>query len=798
MAQPYETDESKWARLAEEGLTRKGKGKVVNTFKRLTTSSEGEKRNAMNVLRRDPKVPKSLINYVAEVGTMDAAHTALIILDDLLDPETKGRVRARYEKQYKKIKDNYAHITVKEKLKEKSVSPKEKRKAEMRKRQEERLMEKRGLGKKNEDVEIEDDVYSFAPETLRELNNIVGDAIHEANTNPEGVTEERLDNFSKALVSLNVGVNVDIFKEALKNVRESAVEFGAAQSACTELTDAARELSIIDPNDVNTLAAALARFMSMARERTKALETQLNMRNSQNDALSMEISVLNQKANKATSEATDLRTQLEAKTANLKELNTQMAGLTTKYNIAQESLKSAQQHISETDADFKLRIEKANEEALVLRQGYNALDVEKQQLSREIDNIRIELSEKNEEVNKLGSQLVAYEQTNRMLSQTDLQKANEIEGLKQTIGILNGNIEQIQSRLSFKENEYSAFKEIKEKEVQDLMEDLEKQKAKKVEYDALESKNAELEATIESFHVQKESLLRSIKEKDEAYAILRKQGLADAEKQKELTQDHINAKAVISDLENQIKELKTQIDLNTAKTAAFKAENEKLASRVVSAEKARDSAVQVNQTIKNEYNEVKKTLAASESKVKQLEQNLSIEAKNKLEAQKQCEMAKLQLEKSRQESLKLKESSDKASARILKLESNIKVLEDLKNESFIVVPPKEPILDNQGDIELEPADGLVQVATTLVNAQQLPDEIPLPMEVIKRILRRVSGPLKKPKDTSPLKHPPTLAGKKRSLNKAGGAYLVGGRPDPAFSSGEKFWKNAYNKGFKLF
>lgn len=778
MAQ-FESEEAKWVRLAEEGLAKKGKRRVVSTFKLLTSSSEGEKKNAMKILRRDPKIPKSLINYVAEVGTMNAAHTALIILDDLLDPETKGKVRARYEKQYTKIKEKYAHFSSKEKMKGKTQ-------ADLRKKHEERLMEKRGLKKS---VEMEEEEV---PEGLKELKNIVGSAIHEATTNPEGVTEEKLDNFSRALVSLNIGVNVDIFKEALKNVRESAVEFGAAQSACTELTDAARELGSINPDDVNTLAAALIRFMSLARERTKTLETRLNMKNSQNDALSMEISLLNQKANKATSEATDLRTQLDAKTSNLQDLNREMANLTTKYNISQASLKSAQQQISETDADFKLRIEKANEEALVLRQGYSNLEVEKQKLSREIDNIRIELSEKNEEVNKLGSQLAAYEQTNQLLSQTDLQKANEIEALKRTIGTLNGNIEQIQSKLSFKESEYNSFKEIKEKEVQDLIEDLEKQKAMKTEYDALELKNAELEATIESFRVQKESLQLSLKEKDEAYAILRTQGLADAEKQKELAQDRIKAKGVINDLENQVKELKTQIDLNTAKTAAFKAENEKLAARVVSAEKARDSAVQVNQTIKNEYNEVKKTLAASESKIKQLEQNLSVEAKNKLEAQKQCEMAKLQLEKSRQESLRLKnESSDPASARIVKLESNIKALEELKNESFIV-PPKESV---EG---VQQTDGLVQVTTYLVEAQQAPDEIPLPMEVIKRILHRVSGPIKKTKDTSPLKQPPSLAAKKRSLNKTGGAYLVGGRPDPAFSRGEKFWKNTYKKSFKLF
>lgn len=784
MAQ-FESDESKWARLAEIGLERKGKGRVVKTFKLLALGSEGEKKNAMGRLLGNPKVPRSLINYVAKVGTMDSVNTAIIILDDLLDPETKGKVRARYKDKYKEIKEKYSRAAVKRFSKEKVME-------KIKKNLDDQLMEKRGLKKKEEKEEKEKEkMEEEPPEGLKEFKDIVESAIHEANSNPEGVTEEKLDDFSKALVSLNMGVNVDIFKEALKNVRESAVEFGVAQSACTELADATGVLASIDPDDVNTLAAALTRFMSLARERTKMLETQLNEKSSQNDKLSMEIASLNQKANKATSEVTDLRTQLENKKDNLQKLIKEMANLTTKYNIAQESLKNAKQQITETDTDFKRRIEQSNNEVLVLRQGYSDLEIEKQKLSREIDNIRIELSEKNEEVNKLGKQLVVYEQTNKLLSQSDLEKANEIDNLKKSIGFLNGNIEQIQNKLSSKESEYNTFKEIKEKEVQDLMENLEKQKAMKIDYEAIESKNVELEATIESFKVQKESLQASIEEKDKAYAILRTQGLASEEKQKELAQERINAKAIITDLENQVTELKTQIELNTAKTTAYKAENEKLASRVVSAEKERDSAVQVNQTIKNEYNEVKKTLAASEQKIKQLELNLGIEAKNKLEAQRQCDMAKLQLEKSRQESLRLKSESDRTT-RIVKLESNIKALDDLKNESFIV-PPKES-LEDVG----KQNDGLVQVHTYLVQAQQAPDEIPLPMEAVKRILHRVSGSIKKSKSTAPLKSPLSLAAKKRSLNKTGGAYLVGGRPDPAFSRGEKFWKNIYNKSFKLF
>lgn len=785
MAQ-FESDESKWARLAEDSLERKGKGRVVKTFKLLALGSKGEKKNAMGRLIGNPKIPRSLINYVAKMGTMNAANTAIIILDDLLDPETKGKVRARYADKYKEIKEKYSRAALKPFSKEKITE-------KIRKKLDDQLMEKRGFKKKVEKEEKEKEKMEEEPsEGLKEFKDIVGSAIHEAKTNPEGVTEEKLNDFSKALVSLNMGVNVDIFKEALKNVKESAIEFGIAQSSCSELNDAAGILASIDTDDVNTLAAALTRFMSIVRERTQVLETQLSLKSSQNDTLSMEIASLNQKANKATTEATELRAQLESKTNNLNELTKEMASLTTKYNIAQESLKSAKQQIDETDADFKRRIEKANEETLVLRQGYSDLEIEKQKLSREIDNIRIELKEKNEEVSKLGSQLVVYEQTNKMLSQADLQKANEIDTLKRSIGILNGNVEQIQNKLSLKESEYNSFKEIKEKEIQDLTENLEKQKALKTEYNSLESKNAELEATIESYKVQKESLQVSLKEKDEAYAILRTQGLASEEKQKELAQDRIKAKAIITDLENQVTELKTQIELNIAKTTAFKAENEKLTSRIVSAEKERDSAVQVNQTIKNEYSEVKKALAASEQKIKQLELNLGIEAKNKLEAQRQCDMAKLQLEKSRQESLKLKTESDSATARIVKLESNIKALESLKNESFIV-PPKES-LEDVG----KQNDGLVQVTTYLVQAQQVPDEIPLPMEVVRRILHKVSSPVKKPKSTAPLKSPPSLAAKKRTLNKTSGAYLVGGRPDPAFNRGEKFWKNIYKKSFKLF
>ena len=257
-----------------------------------------------------------------------------------------------------------------------------------------------------------------------------------------------------------------------------------------------------------------------------------------------------------------------------------------------------------------------------------------------------------------------------------------------------------------------------------------------------------------------------------------------------MNREHLNAKAVIKDLNNQISELKDQIKLNNAKTVDFQAKYESTNAKLQTAEKELSNAKQINSTMKNEYDEANRTIGNLQSRVKSLETQLSSEAKLRVEAQEECDKAMIRCAKARAESIKLKVAKDKAQAETVKLQSDLDALQKLKETTFVVAQPAQ---DEQGDVVMNGPDAQGEIASVLV-AQQ--EEIPIPLPKVTEILAHVA--YHKKRSTAPAKQPPTLAGKKRSLNKVGGAYLVGGRPDPDLSRGSKFWKNAYNKGFKLF
>ncbi len=795
MSRPVKSSKQINVEDAERIIREAGKNRIIGTFRRLASPIENERNNAARILRRDDKIPKSLINYVASMQNQDAADTAIIMIGDILDPRLK-KVRGSMQKEYNHIKEKYrGRESVKTKAKKiTKKAPKDKTS--------EFLMKKRGFVAEN-DTEMEDKAktpiykaqfnfgeysYSFSKETLDSFQKAFNNAVNEAEQNPEGMDEERLNNLGKTLISYDLGVNVDIYKEILKNIRDAALDFATTQKACNEVTDCANELRITNLEDVNGISAGLCRFLAVIRSNNAKLTEEMHNLASNNNALTMEVAQLSTKLSKAETDAGDLNIAIRDKNTQLADLVGKLKGMEAEYNRVQADLRASQRKISETEDDYEARLQKKREEALVLQQQYGDLEVEKKKLERERENAKIELGEKEEEAKKLRSQLVIYEGTNQDLVNHDLQKANRIEKLNEEIAGLNSLVSSVQQQLAFKEDEYNELAKIKDKEIQDLQ--LEKQRwlGEKAEMDSLASKNAELEAQVESLTNQKDSLQESIKEKDKANAVLRAKGVSSAEAQEELNKAHINAKAVIKDLNNQINELKEQIKLNDAKNTEFKAKYEELSSKSQTTEKELENAKQINQIMKNEYNDVKNTLNLTLQKAKGLEVRLSSEAKARMEVEEECQKAKIRAAQAEKESLAIKKDKDKASADILKLESDLKAIQDLKESSFIVQPS---IQDEQGDVEMK--DAQVEISSVLLRPQE---EVPLPLNTIKLLLGRLSTP--KRRNTAPTKQPPSLAEKKRALNKTGGAYLVGGRPDPEMARGGKFWKNAYNKGFKLF
>ena len=773
----------------------KGK-KIADAFWRMNTPFERERENAAGILRRDAKIPKSIINYVVHEGSVPAIEKALVMVGDLLDPNY-GRVRPQYAKDYERIKERFRGGTNPKAQARKELKTKVTVKKDIVGKH---LQEKRAEAQKAKQPKFDFSYSKTADEIMQDLSKVddfkgfqanMNAAMEEAERNPEGMDEEKIEATGKQLLSYDLGVNIDVYKEILRNIRDSALEFSNSQKACDEVADCARELTVMDPDDVNGIAAGLVRLLTAARVNASKMGAELNSLQTNNQALSLEVAQLNQRASKAETDAADLNNSISAKNMELANILGQMQVLQKSFDSAQNELAGARRKITENEADFTNKIQAKQEEALVMQQQYNDLDVNKKKLEREIENLKFELDDKNKEVDKVRAQLVVYESTNKSLASVDLQKAAKIERLNGDIAVLNNTVSQLQKDLAFKEDEYAQKALIKDKEIQDLQLDKEKWLAQKAEMDQLAAKNGELQAQIESLENQKEALNKSLKEKDEANAVLRAKGIASAEAQEELTKERINAKAVIADLNNQVNELKEQVKLNNAKAVDFQAKFESVSSKLTSAEKELESAKQVNNIVKNDYDDAQKTIGILQGRVKGYETQLSTEAKLRVEAQEECTKAQIRCSQARADNIKLRIAKDKAQAETVALKAKLEDLEKLKAENFVVA---NPIQDDEGDIAMGDRDAQVEVTAVLVSQQE---DIPIPLPTVQAVLTQVAGPHRR-KSTVPSSHPPTLAGKKRSLNKTGGAYLVGGRPDPDLARGSKFWKNAYNKSFKLF
>ena len=510
--------------------------KVVSAMWRMNTPFVGERENVARVLAKHRQIPKSIINYMVSKGNPDAIEKSIIMLGDLLDPDYK-RVRPSLAKDYENIKKKYR---VRVSVKARSLKPEVKPKKDV---VEKHLAEKRAESQKAKEPKFDFSYSKSVDEIMQDFTKVddfkgfqanMNAAMKEAETNPEGMDEEKIEETGKELMNYDLGINIDVYKDILRNIRDSALEFSASQKACNEVADCAHELRITDPNDVNGIAAALVRLLTAARTNASKLTEERNSLANNNQKLSMEVAQLNARASKAESDVTDLNTAITTKNTQLATIVGKMNGLQAKYDEIQSQLKRTQRSITEKDEEYQARIEEKNSQALVLQQQYNDLNVEKLKLQRELDNHNIELGEKESEVTKLRSQLAVYESTNKSLAAVDLEKASKIQSLNNDIGKLNLTISELNQKLTFKEDEYKKVAEVKDKEIQDLQEVKEKWLAQKAEMDQLASKNGELEAQVDSLENQKKALEESLREKDKANAVLREKGIASAETQAEL------------------------------------------------------------------------------------------------------------------------------------------------------------------------------------------------------------------------------------------------------------------------
>ena len=148
----------------------------------------------------------------------------------------------------------------------------------------------------------------------------------------------------------------------------------------------------------------------------------------------------------------------------------------------------------------------------------------------------------------------------------------------------------------------------------------------------------------------------------------------------------------------------------------------------------------------------------------------------------------------------LKTEITELDAKVVKLESDKKALENLIATQFVAPPPEAPQNIQDEDVEMPQAqfaagDAISSIASALSSARPL-----VSFEAIKNLLYFVTPGARKVRSTALAGRPVSAAERKRSLNQTSGAYLVGGRPDPELGgkAGQAYWKKAYKRSFRLF
>ena len=624
-------------------------------------------------------------------------------------------------------------------------------------------------------------------EYISEYNSYLNEAV----SNPQGITAERVDEMSKKLLSLETGVDINRFVDKIEETKNFSLEMQEYRKAQTEINEIAKLVLKTDNSDVIKLSGGLTNLRTTIANNLAQRELELENSQRRNSSFLTEISQLNNNLKAAINEKNDLQNAINNKQAEVIRLTGQMTGLEKQYNKLQQEYSQKMQRINQTEEEYKGTMLKLKDELTVKQQQYNSMNEEKQKLSLEKNNLSVELSEKAKQVVDLQGKLAIFDTTNKELAQTHLKMTKQLSSAESENRVLKQNMTKINNTLALERGKFLEYKQIKEKEMQDLNQELANKQALIPQIKELEAKNAEFVATISSYDEQMKILRQKNQELDQLASSLRAAGeqisKEAAEQRKADYQANLKA---INDIVAEKKALEEQLKLNSLKVAEFETSISGIKAQLQAAEANAKAATEVAANAENNVAIEQQKLMQADMINKQLKVDLSNKVKENLIIKEECNKAIIAKNQAEANNIILKNEIDKLTAQNLKLQSDIAKAEELKASGF-TAPPSVQLDD--GDIIMQES-GVEVVATNLID----PPPFMMSVENMEKALSFVIQKPKKRESTAPPAQPVSAAEKKRSLNQSGGAYLVGGRPDPAFARGEKFWKNAYKKSFKLF
>ena len=718
---------------------------------------------------------------------------------------TKAQKRSRTEANLEYEKSSKRGVLSKGKKKEKKpkrsdiIEILEEERARKAQKQEAKRKMIRGNRKKEKEKEPKEKEKEKEKEPKEKekssFSSTLSDYYKEASQNPEGITEERINSIKQELISYNSGADVDTIcdsivwlKDHSLKLKEEFLKASGFDVVITKLLGVSPEDSIVLSGNLSELRTELLDYLS----KQEVLDEMRGEQSSRIVSLEQAVSRLELDLKKKIEDLNDLKSQKESSNIKASQLEAEMSDLRKKFNATNKELQSASQSIDETKEEYDARLKAKNDENIVLKQQYDVCLKEKQQLSLIRQQTDLELEEKRKEVTE-------YEQKIKQLSLANTQFAGQVKELVNKLDkeqALKHSLEEKLNKTASKfGNDEERLKQVidtKGREIEALTQQLDILKAQQATFNMNANKIAEQESTIQAIEEQRKSLMIQQKELAAQAAQAYRQGAAEGkrEAQEAYQAQYRSFQDALNSLTEEKRNVEKQkIDLQSQNTQ-WEAKFNELQSQLSTALKAQQSANEILTQKDGDIVTYQKVIKDMQTNIDSTQRQLgdkTLECVNTLKAYNDAVIA---LNSVKSESLELKSQRDKLTAENLKLQADNEELRKLQEQRFIAPPAEQTA---SGDVVMA-EDGISMVA------QQASTVVPLmPIPAMQRLLVTVARTSsKKRESTAPNPRPVSLAGKKRSLNVTSGAYLVGGRPDPALKNGSTFWKNAYKKGFKLF
>lgn len=716
----------------------------------------------------------------------------------------KAKKRSRAEANLEYGKGAKRGVGAKEKKKEKGKKPKrsniieilEEERMKKAQKQEAKRRMIRGTRKKEKEKEKEKEPKEKEKEKEKvSFSSTLSGFYKEASQNPEGITQERLNTMKQELIAFNSGADVDTIcdsvvwlKDHSLKMKEEFLKTSGFDVVITKLLGVNPEDSIILSSNLSELRTGLLNYLA----KQEALDDLRGEQSSKIVSLEQAVSRLELDLKKKIEDLNDLKSQKESSSLKANQLESEMSELRKKFNATNKELQSASQSIDETKEEYDARLKAKNDENIVLKQQYDVCLKEKQQLALIRQQTDLELEEKRKEVSE-------YEQKIKQLSLANTQFAGEVKELARKLNkeqALKRTLEEKLNRTATKfGNDEEQLKQVidsKGREIEALTQQIDALKAQQATFNMNANKIAEQESTILAIEEQRKSLMIQQKELAAQAAQAYRQGAAEGkrEAQEAYQSQYRSFQEALNALTEEKRNVEQQKISLQSQNTQWEAKFNELQAQLSTALKAQQSANEVLAQKDGDIATYQKVIKDMQTNIDASQRQLGDKTTECVNTQKAYNDAVIALNGVKAESLALKTQRDKLTAENLKLQADNEELRKLQEQRFIA-PPAE-----QG-----PSGDVVMTEDAISNiAHQVSTEVPLmPIPVMERLLVAVARDSPKKRDsTAPNPRPVSLAGKKRSLNATSGAYLVGGRPDPALNNGVTFWKNAYKKGFKLF